>query len=189
MPNHHILFTPFSDLERVRRVTFRNRKMKQYSLVHLVLSVVATLTLGTAQAAPAPLKSQMDVYRVEHKDGKEVLVKAGETSPDSMIEYHLTYTNNSDKPLSIKNIAVPVPESTAYIARSANTSVAHNFQVSLDGGNSWSSEPVKRMAKDKNDKDIEVVVPVSEYTHLRWQEKNSIKPGEVQEFRYRVRVL
>ncbi len=161
--------------------------MQSKSLVNVLLAVVTVL--GATGVRASLLDSRMDAYKVETSKGKETLHPATVAEPGNVLEYKLTYTSKADKPLAVQHISVPVPQNTHYLPNSAYTSVASQFQVSIDGGKHWESEPVKRMRKGKDGKLEEVTIPESEYTHLRWQEKNDIGPGAVQTFHYRVKVL
>lgn len=158
-------------------------KKRRSALLALMLSV----NLSFAWAGL--LDSSMAVYQVHVQDGQTRLQPATTSEPGQVLEYQLTYTSQAKTPLRIDQISVPVPANTRYIPDSSRTDVVSRFQVSIDGGKRWDSEPVKRQRKGKDGKIQEVIVPVSEYTHLRWQEKNPIKPGEVQTFSYRVKVL
>jgi hypothetical protein len=74
---------------------------------------------------------------------------------------------------------------TSYIGKSAFTQAKANLQVSIDGGKTFETEPVKRMVTDANGKKVQKIIPPSVYTHLRWTMKEPLKAGEVQNFAYR----
>ena len=153
-----------------------------------VLTVVALLSIGNVQAEEL-LDSRMEAFLVENHEGRESLHAASVAEPGNVLEYHLTYTSRATKPLAMQYISVPVSPNTVYLKGSASVSATSEFQVSLDGGKTWSSGPVKRQIKDKDGKLQEVVVPESEYTNLRWHEKSDIAPGAVKQYHYRVKVL
>ncbi len=161
--------------------------MQSKSLVGILLA--ATALLGAMNVQASLLESKMDAFVVENAKGNESLRPTSVAEPGNVLEYQLTYTSKAKKPLAMQYISVPVPQNTLYIQNSAYTSVTSDFQVSLDGGKNWESEPVKRLRKDENGKLKEVIVPTSEYTHLRWHEKSDIAPGAIQKFHYRVKVL
>ncbi len=151
-----------------------------FSALMLVMSVVVW--------ADAPLSSQMDSYLVTSKDGKEVVVEAAQASPGDIVEYRLTYTNNSDQPLSGLVITGPIPANTAYLENSAATEVNADFTVSIDNGDSFLAEPVTQTVTGDNGQSENVEVSPSDYTQVRWQPKGSLQPDQVQEYRYRVTV-
>lgn len=134
------------------------------------------------------LTSEMDAYVVEiNKKGKEELVKAEKVYPKDKIEYKLTYTNNSEKPLNGLVITGPIPENTFYVADTSNTKIKSNFVVSIDGGKTFESEPVKREII-KDGKKVEVIIPPEKYTAVRWMPLVPINAKEKQVFAYRIEV-
>ncbi|PHR64116.1 MULTISPECIES: DUF11 domain-containing protein [unclassified Alcanivorax] len=152
-----------------------------------IISALAVL-MSAAVWADAPLSSQMDSYLVTHENGKEVVVEAEQASPGDIVEYRLTYTNNSDQPLSGLVITGPIPTNTVYLKDSAATQVSADFTVSIDNGDSFQAEPVTKTVTGENGQSKNVEVSPSDYTQVRWQPKGSLQPDQVQQYRYRVTV-
>lgn len=150
---------------------------------------LSSLTVSFAGMADdkSPLGSQMDAYVIEVKDGKEVRKPAKEVYPEDQIEYELTYTNKSDNQLNGLVITGPIPVNTVYLGNTNKTLVDSEFVVSVDGGKTFESEPVKREII-KDGKKIEVIVPPEKYTAVRWLPKEPIDPMEKQIFTYRIEV-
>lgn len=134
------------------------------------------------------LTSKMDAYVVEtNKKGEEELVKAEKVYPNDKIEYKLTYTNNTEKPLKGLVITGPIPENTFYVADTSNTKIKSKFVVSIDGGKTFESEPVKREIM-KDGKKVEIIIPPEKYTAVRWVPLIPINAKEKQIFAYRIEV-
>ena len=153
------------------------------------LILLALLSAVPVANAAEKIRSQMDAFLVSTNNGKETLKQATTAEPGSILEYQLSYTNTTRESLSALNVAVPVPVNTRYLGKTAATRVPNTFAVSLDGGKTFEAEPVKRLRKNNEGKMVEVIVPPSEYTHLRWAVKRPLKGGEKQQFSYRIQVI
>lgn len=155
----------------------------------------AALMLLLLAAAPplhadeGALQSRMDAYVVEVDDeGNERVRPANEVEPGAMIEWRIVFDNTASSPQQDLVVTGPVPPNTEYVADSARTEVPGRLTVSIDGGQTFEPEPVKRRRATDDGRVREVVVPASEYTHLRWQASEPIRGFASQEYRYRVRV-
>ena len=148
----------------------------------------ALLFWTTTLWADGPLSSKMDTYLVTEKNGQEEMIATQEASPGDVIEYRLVYTNEAEQPLSGLEITGPIPANTAYLKDSASADVNAEFTVSIDDGSSFEAEPVTRTLTGPDGQKQNVIVPPSDYTQLRWVPENGIQPGQVLEYRYRVKV-
>jgi len=145
--------------------------------------------ISTALAAPEPLESRMEVYRIEATpEGEEVAEPVEEAAPGETLEYRITYQNVSDQPLRSLVITGPIPNATNYVADSASTEVESDLVVSIDGGSRYEEEPVIRTRTLAEGTTEELVVGPERYTHVRWQSRGLLAPNETQVFRYRVKV-
>ncbi len=136
------------------------------------------------------LQSRMEALVVTTQaDGRETFDIATSVEPGQVIEYRTVYSNSGDA--SISNLAVvgPVPAGTRYLGKSASSSVAHVFEASIDGGNSWHKEPLLRTVTQADGSKKQEVVPPEEYSHVRWKAAEAIARNSRQEYRYRVLVL
>lgn len=153
------------------------------------LLIPLLLLAAMAAHADGPLTSEMKTFLVKHGDsGHDVLKATRQAAPGDTIEYRLIYKNTSEHPLSGLVITGPVPANTIYLKKSAHTQVASSFVVSVDNGSHFQAEPVKEIRKGADGKKQQTTVPPSQYTHVRWRPKGAIKPGQVETFRYRVKV-
>ena len=160
---------------------------------NVIRILIASIYLVTAMMplsahAADKIKSSMHAYRVETVKGKETLKAAKEAQPGDTLEYRVTYANTTKEALNALSVVVPIPENTGYLKKTAVASVPTVFEVSLDGGSKWETEPVKRLRKNAAGKMVETIVPESEYTHLRWMAKTALGPKAVQKFSYRIQV-
>lgn len=159
--------------------------MKQ--LFRSVLLVAAVVSSGTVFADS--LKSVLDVYLVvtEEKDGKKVetLVPSDEAEPGALLEYVLTYTNEGEDALTGFKIKSPIPSNTIFVGSTQKSSVKSDFTVSIDGGETFEQEPVKRTVV-KDGKPEEIVIPPSEYNTLAWGVSEALEPQSAMTMRYRV---
>jgi uncharacterized repeat protein (TIGR01451 family) len=172
---------------RVNPGTRVKNPMKQSTVP--VLVAIAIFALQPAARAEGPLESEMTGLRVVvDEKGQEQLVVADTAEPGDLVEYQLSYHNSGDQALSGLAITGPVPANTEYVAASAGSATPHEQLVSIDAGESFETEPVKRVERQRDGTSREVVVPPGAYTHLRWLPRSPIAPGETQVFRYRVRI-
>lgn len=157
---------------------------------HFLKSTALVISLlATSFVAADPLKSVLDVFVVltETKDGEtvETLIPSEEAEPGSVLEYVLTYTNESEGGLTGFNIKSPVPGNTEYIGESAVASIDAKFTVSIDGGETFETVPVMREVM-KDGKKEKVVIPPSEYDMLAWKVADVLAPTKEMKMRYRV---
>lgn len=157
----------------------------------LITALVIALPLYTATAtyANAPVQGTMAAFVVETEKEKEKLVAAKDVEPNQIVEYQLTYTNQGALDISGLKVVGPVPAGTVYLSDSANAKQVASLRVSIDGGETFEPEPVKRTVVKANGEVVEQIVPPEEYTHIQWVPKGSIEADGGQQFySYRVRV-
>ena len=159
-------------------------------LLLAMLTVFGMFLSSQLLASDEPLlTSKMDAFLVTlNEDGEEKIVLTDKAQPNDIIEYRLTYDNVSTQPLSELEITGPIPMNTNYIGNSGFTKASSNFLVSIDGGNTFEPEPVKRMVTDKNGKDVEIIISPEKYTAVKWVLISSINPQEEKVFTYRIKV-
>ncbi|MBF0452429.1 MAG: DUF11 domain-containing protein, partial [Candidatus Magnetomorum sp.] len=117
-----------------------------------------------------PLESKMSAYLVTtDQNGKETLKQTDSAAPGEVIEYVLTYHNTGKTTLSALAVNGPIPSNTCFVQGSNETKTPHQFTVSIDHGKTWDGEPVKRKRKNKDGKEVLVVIPPSEYTNVQWE--------------------
>ena len=162
-------------------------KKRDYAYLAIAASIIAGgIALANTQPAKSPLQNSMSAYVVTvNQEGKEVLQPATEVEPGQIVEYALRYENKGSKALKDIIVTGPVPSATAYIGKSAHTEAKAELRVSIDGGKTFESEPVKRIVTNADGKKVEKIIPASEYTHVRWIMQEPLNSGVVQNFAYR----
>lgn len=164
--------------------------MMRCTVKKLLLIIFATVVMSFSVYAEKmePLSSQMDAYVVMTDDaGEEKLKPADEVLPKDKVEYKLTYTNNTDDQLKGLVITGPIPQNTFFVSGTNNTKIKSDFVVSIDGGQTFEPEPVKRMVME-NGEEVEVIIPPEKYTAIRWMPSVPINAKEKQIFTYRIEV-
>ena len=153
------------------------------------LVVVLPIYAATATHANAPVQGTMAAFVVEIEKDKEKLVSAKDVEPNQIVEYQLTYTNQGDSAISGLKVVGPVPDGTVYLSNSAIAEQVASLQVSIDGGETFEPEPVKRTIVKENGEIVEQIIPPEKYTHIQWVPANAIEgDGGKQFYSYRVRV-
>ena len=162
--------------------------MRKYLLL-LVLPVIFVLSflVSPAFSASQPLKLETKGFLVvnEIKGGKkrELLKPLPEkVYPRDIIEYQITVKNISKNGLKNVEIKAQIPKSTVYVEHSANG----NPLFSIDGGKSFSPEPVKYRVVE-NGKEKEKIATPDMYTNIMWKIPQLL-PGTSEVLKYRVKV-
>lgn len=162
------------------------KKRDLASLAIATSLIVGGFAIAKTQTQPSPLQNSIAAYTVALDNaGNEILQPANEVVPGQLVEYAMTYSNTGDSALKDIVVTGPIPAATAYIGQSAFTQARAALQVSIDGGNTFESEPVKRIVTDASGRKFEKTIPPSEYTHVRWNMQQPLNAGETQQFAYR----
>lgn len=162
---------------------------KKIALALCVVTVSAGVMFNATAKSKPTLVSNMQAYLVKvNAQGKEYRQPAKVTEPGQVIEYNLSYTNQTQKTLSGLVVSGPIPANTSYIANSAKTGIQSELLVSIDGGATFESEPVRRQQKMPNGQMATVIIPPERYTNVRWKVKQPIAALGRQLYSYRVKV-
>ena len=150
-------------------------------------AVMFCMAIMPASVFGQDLEGSMSAYRVTlNKQGEELFEKVDNAAPGELIEYRIFYQNKGETVVSNLKVDGPVPANTQYVAGSADGNVPYALLVSIDHGNTWEPEPVKRMKRMPDGTEQEVIIPVAEYTQIRWVSQKPFGPNEEQKFDYRV---
>ena len=163
--------------------------LKKLALGLCLVTVSAGVMFSVTAKSKPSLVSDMQAYMVKtNAEGQEYRQPAKMTEPGSILEYNLSYTNQMDKALSGLVVSGPIPANTMYIGRSAKAGVDADLVVSIDGGASFESEPVRRQQLGPDGKMQTVIIPAEKYTNIRWKVKQPIQGFGKQLYSYRVKV-
>ena len=163
--------------------------LKKIALGLCLVTVSAGVMFSVTAKSKPSLVSDMQAYMVKtNAQGQEYRQPAKMTEPGSVLEYNLSYTNQMDKSLSGLIVSGPIPANTMYIGSSAKAGVDADLVVSIDGGASFESEPVRRQKRMADGKMATVIIPAEKYTNIRWKVKQPIPGFGKQLYSYRVKV-
>ncbi len=146
----------------------------------LILGVLVSIPYASEK-----LKLELKAYLVKKKEGKEMLIPIPKSvNPGNVIEYQIIAKNPSKEVLRNVEIKALIPKGTQYIPKSATPNPKPLF--SIDGGKTYSHEPVKYKVKE-NGKFVEKVATPDMYTNIKWI-LPSLSPSEEVKLRYKVKV-
>jgi uncharacterized repeat protein (TIGR01451 family) len=174
----------------IKAATARPRSSFRFThcIAGLALSVAAVCG-GIAQADAPAVTGEIEAFLVTQSGDGEKLVEATEAAPGEIMEFRIEFTNASEESVSGVQVVDSIPENTRFVGDSHAADVAAVFEVSVDGGESFESEPVIRIETQADGTQTEIVVPPSDYTHLRWIAEEALHAdGGTQAFTYRVAV-
>lgn len=180
----------YSDAEGVDN-RIMNISIIKSLLVSVLFGIPSLLAINPA-LAQSPLAAQLEIFQVQQQVSAgqiyEQLVDVASVSPGTHLEYVLTYRNVSDQTLAGFEIQSPIPLNTFYLAGTVELLAEHQFQVSLDGGETWLEEPVMQTTIDPQGFEVLEEVPARNYTDLLWRISSTLLPQQQLQIRYRVEV-
>ena len=112
------------------------------------------------------------------------LVPADRVVPGDRVLYTLEVRNAAATPLDAPSISYAIPEHMHYVADSA-VGPGAAVSYSVDGGRSF--ERAENLKVQESDGRLRPAV-AADYTDIRWQLKNSLKPNSVAFVRFRALV-
>ncbi len=155
----------------------KNLLFRYFSLIFILLVSISY--------ASDKLKLELKGFLVKKEKDKERLVSIPKNvNPGDVIEYQITAKNISEEVLRNVEIKALIPKGTQYIPKSATSNPKPLF--SIDGGKTYSHEPVKYKVKESG-KVVEKVATPDMYTNIKWIIP-SLSPSEELRIRYRVKV-
>ena len=146
------------------------------------------IAIATAHAALSPLsiKSIAEIESRSTQDGRTVthLAPADRVVPGDRLIYTLEVRNVGATVVAAPVVTNPIPEHMQYVADSA-VGPGARVSYSVDGGHSFDdAENLKVRGVDGR---LRPAV-AADYTHIRWQLKNSLKANSVAFVRFRTLV-
>lgn len=154
------------------------------------LAVLAMMVAGGIAWAGNTVEGSIEAFLIKTDlDGKEVLETATQAAPGQIMEYRLTFTNHGETAVRGLKVVDPIPTHTTFIGASNFTDAAAVFEVSIDGGKTFETEPVVRYEKQPDGELKQIIIPPERYTHLRWNVEDVLgASGARQQYSYRVLV-
>jgi uncharacterized repeat protein (TIGR01451 family) len=143
-----------------------------------VIGQLAQPSFAQSPAAKQAIQLRLSqAKKVATADGFKLLpIQAGK--PGDIIVYSVTANNVSDRPVNKLRIEQKIRPGTVYIAQSATPISNASLMFSIDGGKSYSPQPVinKKPA------------PASAYTNIRWSYIGSFAPKSKSNVSYEVEI-
>lgn len=151
-----------------------------------IQAILLSLALAGAAGvqARADVVSELVAFKVVASGSKESFQAATSVKPGELLEYRLDYRNKGDEAARGLEVTLPIPDTLEYVA---NTAQPAAVRASVDGQN-FQPVPLKRRVRQADGKEIEQLVPVSEYRYLRWNPAD-LPAGQAAKYSARARVL
>jgi uncharacterized repeat protein (TIGR01451 family) len=156
------------------------------SLGLLVALLAITVARGQADSGSISVKAIAEVESQTLERGRQIskLVPADRVVSGDWIIYTLEVRNTASATVPAPTVTYPVPEHMSYVAESA-VGPATEISYSVDGGRHFDvAENLKIQDADGQLRPA----GAADYTHIRWQLKNSLKANSVAFVRFRARV-
>jgi uncharacterized repeat protein (TIGR01451 family) len=152
----------------------------------LLALCTAAIAVEQGPADPLAIRSIAEVEFRSRAAGRETvkLIPADRVVPGDRVIYTLEVRNTGATALETPIVTHPVPEHMRYVADSA-VGPGAEVSYSVDGGHSFErAENLEVMGVDGRRRRA----VAADYTHLRWQLKNSLKANSVAFVRFRALV-
>jgi uncharacterized repeat protein (TIGR01451 family) len=148
--------------------------------------LLAPVAWAQAPSAPLEIRAVAEVESKAVERGREIvkLIPADRVVPGDRVLYTLEVRNSGEAALDAPVVVHPVPEHMRYVA---GTAVGPGAEVtySVDGGHTFDrAENLKVPGPDGHPRPA----VAADYTHIRWQLKNSLKPNSMAFVRFRALV-
>jgi len=115
------------------------------------------------------------------------LVQADPSGPGDTLVYQIVYRNQGTAPAHDAQVIDPIPAGTLLVPGSWSAGNAE-FAVSVDGGKTFQSYPVRRPVKAADGTTAMKDVELSAYTHVRWTSTEPLAPGATRSAAFKVTV-
>jgi len=161
--------------------------------VVLALLAAATFVAAPMAAAAEPqivLSIQMEEeLNLADASGNLQVVrqKAERSEPGDVLVYTLTYTNRGSTPVAGAVVDDPIPGGTVLLPGSVRGEQA-DVTFSVDGGSSYASFPVEVEVVAEDGTKVRKKAPAESYTHIRWNARTAMAPGESRTASFKVLV-
>lgn len=145
--------------------------------------IVVAQALPSGPSDPLVVKIIAEVESKTVEGGREVvkLVSADRVVPGDRVIYTLEVLNSGATAVASPTVTNPIPDHMRYVGDSA-VGPGAEVTYSVDGGHSFDqAENLKvRIAEGRSRPAV-----AADYTHIRWQLKNNLKPNSVAFVRFR----
>ena len=154
--------TPASATQRVAGWIVVALAMPGYSAFAAEPAVTAKVVAPLEAIAGQAIKATLTQFKVvRNANGSEKFEDAARVKPGDILEYRVTYTNVSAKPVTGLVANLPIPVGLAYQARSAKPGADLVRMATADGR--FATEPLSHRVDGNT-----VPVPYQDYRQIRW---------------------
>jgi uncharacterized repeat protein (TIGR01451 family) len=175
-----------SSLTAVKCASNMDKNSFLSSLGLFIAVFLGTVATGRADSGSIAIKAVAEVELRAVENGREIskLVPAARVVSGDWVIYTLEVRNTASATIPAPTVIYPVPEHMSYVADSA-VGPATDVSYSVDGGRHFDvAENLKIQDADGQLRPA----GAADYTHIRWQLKNSLKANSVAFVRFRARV-
>lgn len=158
----------------------------------LVLSGMAVFaaqndTIGRALSLIKP-EVKVSIAGNVQRDGESLsLERSGAVKPGEVLDWTISSANEGNGEARNYRVVGQIPKGTSFVAGSAKGEEAPNVLYSIDGGKSFSAQPmIEEKQADGSSK--QVPAPVSMYSQLRFEWTKALAPQANFNASYRVSV-
>jgi uncharacterized repeat protein (TIGR01451 family) len=163
-----------------------NKLFAAFGGVPAALLLLATGVAAQDGVAPLSIKAIAEVESRSVEGGQVAvkLIQADRVVPGDRVLYTLEVRNTGETALEAPTVIHPVPDHMLYIAESA-VGPGAEVSYSVDGAHSFGrADSLKVQGIDGRPR----LAVAADYTHIRWQLKNSLKANSVAFVRFRALV-
>ena len=160
-----------------------------------LLALAAVVLIGGAAVAPRQLKSaggrpegKVELTGSVERAGQRLsLERVENVKPGEVLDWQITSSNDGNAEARDYKTIGHIPEGTTYVAGSAAAESGSNVTYSIDGGKTFSSQPI--IEERQPDGTVKrVAAPVSMYTEVRYEWSDALAAGGKLTASYKVRV-
>jgi hypothetical protein len=169
-------------------------KKRSRALLVAALAITAFATVAAfaqkqlaARAGGRPEVKVILTGSVARSDEIVALNKAGAVHPGEILDWKITSSNEGDGAAREYKTVAHVPAGTSLVAGSASAEYGAQVTYSIDGGKSFSTQPVIE-EKQADGTLKKVAAPVSMYTEVRYEWSEPLAAGTTLNATYKVRV-
>jgi uncharacterized repeat protein (TIGR01451 family) len=172
--------------QAIERASNMYRSRSHASIGLLIAVLLGEAANGQADSGSIAVKAIAEVELQTLERGREIskLAPADRVVSGDWVIYTLEVRNTASTTVHTPTVTYPVPEHMSYVAESA-VGPATEVSYSVDGGSHFDvAENLKIQDADGQLRPA----AAADYTHIRWQLKNSLKANSVAFVRFRARV-
>jgi uncharacterized repeat protein (TIGR01451 family) len=161
-----------------------------------LLALCAVVLIGGAAFAQRQLKSaaggrpevKVELAGSVERAGQHLsLDKVENVKPGEILDWQIVSSNDGTADAHDYKTVGHVPEGTSFVAGSANAENGSNVTYSIDGGKTFSTQPV--VEERQADGSVKrVAAPASMYTEVRYEWSDALAAGGKLSASYKVRV-